>query len=44
MTNLTALVKDGDRLTTSVYVGTRVPDEFLAAIEARFLETVARAT
>ena len=34
-----ALVKDGDTLTTSGFVGIGVPDELLAAIEARFLET-----
>ncbi len=33
------LVKDGDTLTTSGFVGIGVPDELLAAIEARFLET-----
>ncbi len=34
-----ALVKDGDTLTTSGFVGIGVPDELLAAIEARFLQT-----
>lgn len=34
-----ALIKDGDSLTTSGFVGIGVPDELLAAIEARFLET-----
>ncbi|TDT77151.1 propionate CoA-transferase [Litoreibacter halocynthiae] len=34
-----ALVKDGDTVTTSGFVGIGVPDELLAAIEARFLET-----
>ncbi|MDU9006125.1 acyl CoA:acetate/3-ketoacid CoA transferase [Sedimentitalea todarodis] len=34
-----ALVKDGDTLTTSGFVGIGVPDELLAAIETRFLET-----
>ncbi|WP_370302426.1 acyl CoA:acetate/3-ketoacid CoA transferase [Pseudooceanicola sp.] len=34
-----ALIKDGDTLTTSGFVGIGVPDELLAAIEARFLET-----
>jgi propionate CoA-transferase len=34
-----ALVKDGDTLTTSGFVGIGVPDELLAAIETRFLES-----
>ena len=34
-----ALIKDGDTLTTSGFVGIGVPDELLAAIEARFLDT-----
>lgn len=34
-----ALVKDGDVLTTSGFVGIGVPDELLAAIEARFVDT-----
>ena len=34
-----ALIKDGDTLTTSGFVGIGVPDELLAAVEARFLET-----
>ncbi len=34
-----ALIKDGDSLTTSGFVGIGVPDELLAAIETRFLET-----
>ncbi|WP_281858056.1 acyl CoA:acetate/3-ketoacid CoA transferase [Litoreibacter halocynthiae] len=34
-----ALVKDGDTVTTSGFVGIGVPDELLAAIETRFLET-----
>lgn len=34
-----ALVKDGETLTTSGFVGIGVPDELLAAIETRFLET-----
>lgn len=34
-----ALIKDGDTLTTSGFVGIGVPDELLAALEARFLET-----
>jgi len=34
-----ALIRDGDVLTTSGFVGIGVPDELLAAIEARFLET-----
>lgn len=34
-----ALIKDGDTLTTSGFVGIGVPDELLAAIEARYLET-----
>jgi propionate CoA-transferase len=34
-----ALVKDGDTLTTSGFVGIGVPDELLAAIEARFIDT-----
>jgi propionate CoA-transferase len=34
-----ALIKDGDTLTTSGFVGIGVPDEMLTAIEARFLET-----
>ena len=33
------LVKDGDTLTTSGFVGIGVPDELLRAIEERFLET-----
>lgn len=34
-----ALVKNGDTLTTSGFVGIGVPDELLSAIESRFLET-----
>ena len=34
-----ALVKDGDVVTTSGFVGIGVPDGLLAGIEARFLET-----
>ncbi|MGP6089381.1 acyl CoA:acetate/3-ketoacid CoA transferase [Antarctobacter jejuensis] len=34
-----ALIKDGDTLTTSGFVGIGVPDELLAAIETRFLDT-----
>ncbi|WP_417525298.1 acyl CoA:acetate/3-ketoacid CoA transferase [Marinovum sp.] len=34
-----ALIKSGDTLTTSGFVGIGVPDELLAALEARFLET-----
>lgn len=34
-----ALIKDGDTLTTSGFVGIGVPDELLAAIETRYLET-----
>ncbi|WP_222869436.1 Caffeate CoA-transferase [Roseobacter fucihabitans] len=34
-----ALIKDGDTLTTSGFVGIGVPDELLAAVEARFIET-----
>lgn len=34
-----ALIKDGDTVTTSGFVGIGVPDELLAAIEARFVET-----
>ena len=34
-----ALIKDGDTLTTSGFVGIGVPDELLAAIETRFIET-----
>ncbi len=34
-----ALIKDGDTLTTSGFVGIGVPDEVLAAVESRFLET-----
>jgi len=34
-----ALIKDGDTLTTSGFVGIGVPDALLAALEARFLET-----
>ncbi|MGB0854794.1 MAG: acyl CoA:acetate/3-ketoacid CoA transferase [Pikeienuella sp.] len=34
-----ALIKDGDCLTTSGFVGIGVPDELLAAIETRFVET-----
>jgi acyl-CoA hydrolase len=33
-----ALVNDGDTLTTSGFVGIGVPDELLAAFEARFLD------
>ena len=34
-----ALIKDGDTLTTSGFVGIGVPDELLLAIEQRFLDT-----
>lgn len=34
-----ALVKDGDVVTTSGFVGIGVPDELLAAVETRFLDT-----
>lgn len=34
-----ALIKDGDVLTTSGFVGIGVPDALLAAVEQRFLET-----
>lgn len=34
-----ALVKDGDAVTTSGFVGIGVPDELLCAIEDRFLKT-----
>lgn len=34
-----ALIRDGDTVTTSGFVGIGVPDELLAAIETRFLET-----
>jgi propionate CoA-transferase len=34
-----ALVRAGDTITTSGFVGIGVPDELLAAIEARFVET-----
>ncbi len=34
-----ALVHDGDTITTSGFVGIGVPDELLAAVEARFLDT-----
>jgi len=34
-----ALIHDGDTVTTSGFVGIGVPDELLAAIEARFLDT-----
>lgn len=34
-----ALIKSGDTLTTSGFVGIGVPDELLAALETRFLET-----
>ncbi|UWS80399.1 hypothetical protein N1037_05075 [Phaeobacter sp. G2] len=34
-----ALIKDGDTLTTSGFVGNGIPDELLAAVEQRFLET-----
>jgi propionate CoA-transferase len=34
-----ALINDDDTLTTSGFVGIGVPDELLAAIETRFLET-----
>ena len=33
------LIKDGDTLTTSGFVGIGVPDELLHAVEERFLET-----
>ena len=33
------LIHDGDTVTTSGFVGIGVPDELLAAIEKRFLET-----
>lgn len=38
-TEAAALIKDGDTVTTSGFVGIGVPDELLASIEARFLET-----
>jgi propionate CoA-transferase len=34
-----ALIKNGDTVTTSGFVGIGVPDELLAALEARFHET-----
>ena len=34
-----SLVKDGDTITTSGFVGIGVPDALLAAIETRFLQT-----
>ncbi len=34
-----ALIKDGDTLTTSGFVGIGVPDELLCAVEKRFLDT-----
>lgn len=34
-----ALIKDGDSITTSGFVGIGVPDELLAAVEERFVET-----
>ncbi|WP_136441313.1 acyl CoA:acetate/3-ketoacid CoA transferase [Pacificoceanicola onchidii] len=34
-----ALIKDGDTVTTSGFVGIGVPDQLLMAIEARFVET-----
>ncbi len=34
-----ALIKDGDTITTSGFVGIGVPDELLAALETRFVET-----
>lgn len=34
-----ALVRNGDTITTSGFVGIGVPDELLAALERRFLET-----
>ena len=34
-----ALVKDGDTITTSGFVGIGVPDELLAAIQTRFVDT-----
>ena len=38
-TDAVALIKNGDVLTTSGFVGIGVPDALLAALEARFLET-----
>ena len=34
-----ALIKDGDTVTTSGFVGIGVPDELLSALEARFVDT-----
>ena len=34
-----ALIKDGDTITTSGFVGIGVPDELLSAVEKRFVET-----
>lgn len=34
-----ALIKDGDMVTTSGFVGIGVPDELLAAVEKQFLQT-----
>lgn len=38
-TDAAALIKNGDTITTSGFVGTGVPDELLSAIETRFLKS-----